>query len=196
MIDYISNILLTKLKSQNLIEEGDEEIHFYGFQLLIATVFKGIGLILVAALFDLIKETTLFIIFFSSLRIQAGGVHAKSFIKCFILTMLIAFTGIWVVGLIPKQYALNLQLVAIVISITLVYLYAPVETENKPLTKDEVLIYRKRSMITVMLGSVVIMGFTYLNEPGLMLGNIATMGFLTESITLTPLVQSKISKLK
>ncbi|MBN4069501.1 MAG: accessory regulator AgrB [Alkaliphilus sp.] len=191
MIDYLSNMLINKFKIQSIIQEEDEEVYFYGLQLLIATIIKIVGLIVIASILGFVVETIVFMVFYSSLRVQAGGFHASTFFKCLIITMIIISISLVIAYLIPHNYASNMQLIILVIAILLVYLYAPVDTENKPLSKKEVLIYRRRSMITVLIGSTIILTTIYLYNELMILGNVAALAFFSESVTLTPLFQKK-----
>ncbi len=191
MIDYLSNLVLDKFNKQNIIQKEDEQVYYYGLQLLIATLIKAIVFILVASLLGFVSETVVFLVFYSSLRVQAGGFHASSAFKCFILTVILVSISIAIAYLVPYNFASKMQLTMLVVAILLVYLYAPVDTENKPLSKKEVLIYRRRSMIAVLVGSTIILATVYLYDELMILGNIAALAFFLESITLTPLFQNK-----
>ena len=184
MIDNISNSIIGKLSRENIIPEENRDIYIYGLQLLIATILKVIGLFAIALSFGVVKEMIVFMLFFSSLRIQAGGVHAETFLKCFISTVILIFSSIFVTRLIAENHFLNFQLVSIVLSIIVVFKYAPVETENKPLSKEEKVIYRRRSIVTVLLGSTIILATARLNNSLIGLGNIASIALLTQSLTL------------
>ena len=59
------------------------EVYEYGLTLLIGTIGKIIGFIIIGVLTGLLKEILVFIIFFSGLRLQAGGYHAKTALNCF-----------------------------------------------------------------------------------------------------------------
>jgi len=56
MIDYLSNMLIIKFKIQSIIQEEDEEVYFYGLQLLIATIIKIVGLIVIASILGNINK--------------------------------------------------------------------------------------------------------------------------------------------
>ena len=184
MINYICQLTLHKLCSSNFIAEDEIEVYHYGLELLIATILKVLGFLIIAIVLGFVKETIIFTLFFSSLRIQAGGYHASTPFKCFIGTLILMFPGIALVRMIPVEKQLYYVLTIIFISIFLVYLYAPVESENKPLTKEEDKIYRYRSLLTVMGGSVVVLLLIYVYKPSIYLGAIASTAFLMESLTL------------
>lgn len=192
MINYICEVTLEKLCANNLIEEEEVEVYHYGLELFLATIFKLIGFIIIAVILDLVKETIVFTLFFSSLRIQAGGYHAKTALKCFLGTLILMFPGILLVGMIPVDKQLYYILISIVISIFLIYLYAPVESENKPLTKEEECIYRFRSLLTVIGGSIIVLLLIHLDKSFVYIGSIALTAFLIESLSLT-LVSKKNS---
>lgn len=184
MINYVCKATLKKLCDNKIIEEGEVEVYHYGLELLITTIVKAMGFIILAAILGLVKETIIFTLCFSGLRIQAGGYHAKTPFKCFIGTLILMFPGILLVGVIPMDKQPYYILVFMVISIFLVYIYAPVESENKPLTKEEKGIYRCRSLLTIMGGSIIVLLLIHVHKSFIYLGSIALTAFLMESLTL------------
>lgn len=184
MISYICEVTLEKLCANNLIEEEEVEVYHYGLELFLVTILKTMGFLVIAIILGLVKETIIFTIFFSSLRIQAGGYHAETPLKCFIGTLVLMFPGILLVKMIPIEMQSHYILISIVISISIIYLYAPVESENKPLTKDEESIYRARSLFTVIGGGIIVLLSIYLDESFTYLGTIAFTAFPIESLTL------------
>ncbi|MDR7856823.1 accessory gene regulator B family protein [Tissierella sp.] len=184
MTEFICKVTLKKLCDKNIIGEEDIDVYHYGLELLLATLFKAMGLMAIAAITGLVKEAIIFTMFFSSLRVQAGGYHAKTIIGCFIGMVVFTFTSITLVRMIPLDYQQQYILVAVVSSIALVFVYAPMESENKPLTEEEEILYRRRSLGTVIAGSIIIFHLVYLNSKLNYLGTIASTGFLLESLTL------------
>lgn len=184
MIDYICRTTVNKLCVKNIIKEEDMEVYQYGLELLIATVFKGLGIIIIASLTGLLIEATVFILFFSSLRVQAGGYHAETIMSCFIGTLILIFSSIILVKILPVIYQPYYILIAVVSSIFLVFLYAPLESKNKPLTENEKIIYRCKSLHTVIIGSIIILFLVYLSDKFIYFGTISATAFLLESLTL------------
>ncbi|WP_353093125.1 accessory gene regulator B family protein [Tissierella praeacuta] len=184
MTDYICKSILKELNSKNIIKEDDMEVYYYGLQLLIATLFKCLGILIIAAFTGIVKETVVFIIFFSSLRIQAGGYHAKTVLNCFIGTIILISISIILVKILFMAYQPYYILISMVASIALVFLYAPSESENKPLTKEEEIIYRRKSLQTVIIGNIIILILMAFSDKSIYFGVIASTGFLLESLTL------------
>ncbi len=184
MTQYICKLTLERLCAKNIIKEEDREIYLYGLELLIATIFKGLVIVIIGALTSLIKEMLIFTLFFSGLRIQAGGYHAKTILGCLIGTLTIIFTSITLVRILPEDYQSYYILISMVASVVLIFLYAPLESENKPLSKEEKVLYRHRSLQTVIIGNIIILILIAFSDKFNYLGSIASTGFFIESLTI------------
>lgn len=184
MTDYICKIILEKLCIKNIIKEEDREVYGFGFKLFLATIFKVLGIMAIAAFTGLIKEAVVFLLFFSGIRIQAGGYHAKTVLNCFIGTLVLTFGSIALIKILPEIYYQHYILISMVASIFLVFLYAPLESKNKPLNREEKIVYRNRSLQTVIIGSIIILFSMVFSDKFIYFGAIASTGFLLESLTL------------
>jgi len=184
MTDYICKFTLKKLYEKSIINEEDMEIYGYGLKLLISTIFKVLGFLAVGIFTGLLKETIIFILFFSSLRIQAGGYHAKTVIGCFLGTLVLIFTSIVLVKILPVDYTTYFILITLVVSNLLIFIYAPLENKNKPFTDEEKVVYKHRSILVAIIGSFIILASIGLGQKFVYLGTIASASFLLESLTL------------
>lgn len=184
MTDYICKFTLKKLYEKSIINEEDMEIYGYGLKLLISTIFKVLGFLAVGIFTGLLKETIIFILFFSSLRIQAGGYHAKTVIGCFLGTLVLIFTSIVLVKILPVDYTTYFILITLVVSNLLIFIYAPLENKNKPFTDEEKVVYKHRSILVAIIGSFIILASIGLGQKFVYLGTIASTSFLLESLTL------------
>ncbi|MDU5080293.1 accessory gene regulator B family protein [uncultured Tissierella sp.] len=191
MTDYICKLTLKELCARDIIKEEDIEVYRYGLQLLVATILKGLGIAIIGILTGLLKESIIFILFFSSLRIQAGGYHAKTVINCFIGTSMLLFPSILLLKLLPVIYQPYYVLISMVFSIFFVYLYAPLESENKPLDEEEKILYRRRSLQTVIIGNIIILISMAFSDKFVYYAAIASTGFLLESLTLIHALESE-----
>lgn len=63
------------------------EIYVYGFELIISSIVETSALIIIGGLTHKMIETIIFLLSFSSIRIFSGGYHAKSYLRCFIVTL-------------------------------------------------------------------------------------------------------------
>lgn len=184
MTEYICKVTLKKLCDKNIIEKEDIDVYHYGLELLLATVIKVVGIMTIAYFTGLVMEVIIFTLFFSSLRVQAGGYHAKTIIGCFVCMVIFTFTSIVLVRIIPLGNLQQFMLLSLICVNVLVFKYSPMESKNKPLTDEEEIIYRRRSLGTVLVGSIVILMLVYLGNNHSYIGSLAATGFLIESLTL------------
>lgn len=81
MINQMACYIVKKMKRNNVIDEDNMELYIFGIEILLITIIKYLGLFIIALLLGVVKEAITFIIAFSMLRIQAGGVHLKFFLR-------------------------------------------------------------------------------------------------------------------
>ena len=184
MIGFLCKLTLKKLFENDIIKEEDMEVYEYGLTLLFGTLGKIIGFIIIGLLTGLLKEILVFIIFFSGLRLQAGGYHAKTALNCFLGSLAVMGVAIILVKILPVDYQPVFNLLSIIISIFLVFQFSPQESENKPLTEEEKLLYRKRSIFAVIIASTLVLFLVKKGENYLYFASIASMGILLESLSL------------
>lgn len=83
------------LLSRGIIKESQVRLYEYGFELLFSTVITVLFILLIGILWDELSRTMIFLLFFIPIRITAGGYHAKTYSRCFIVTNLIAMLCVW-----------------------------------------------------------------------------------------------------
>lgn len=188
MIDRLSRKLTQKLIDNEIIAFEDWEVYMYGLQMLISGFIKLIGFMAIAWVLGWTLEALVFIVAFSMLRVNAGGYHASTYLKCFVITSVFTFASIWLV----KKYFISASFIytAIILSMAavLVLLYAPVDTPNKKMVGREKSIYRARSLMTMLLECSTIIAAYLINPKIITFCNIAAMALLSEGITLMPLI--------
>lgn len=75
-------------------------IYTYGFECLIATMGNIMVVFLAGLLFNMEKELAVYMIFYSILRMQSGGCHQASHVKCIFWYLILAISSIQFVMLI------------------------------------------------------------------------------------------------
>ncbi len=184
MINVLSRNMTQVLLNRDIIEFDDFNVYLYGFQLMFATIFKGIGLIFIGIAFGYLKEIFIFIAFFSTLRVYAGGYHSKTYLGCFLTTLSMMFISIWTATAITHFYVPVITLSILIVSYSLVFKYAPVDTENKRLNDREYKKYRKISLNIVFIQIVLIVVMYVFNNDLLYYCNIGAIAIFFEGLTL------------
>jgi len=177
------------MKENNIVNEKRYILVCFGTELFLITVIKFVGLFILASILGMLKEALIFIIAFSSLRIQAGGIHSNSFWKCFIITNTLTIVSILLTKYFFIKQGILLLLILLIFSIILVFKYAPVDTPNRIIDESETKKYKKRSRGTVIFGSIMIIISAMFFETSLLYCMIGTIGFFSETMTLTPWVE-------
>lgn len=162
MINKLSAILSEQLSSRQKSTSDEKEIYAYSIEVLLSLVINLIILSITASILHKIPELIIFIMFFSGLRTFAGGYHAKTHIECmtisFIIFIVSSMSSTWLVS-IGKA----VLIIGILISIMLVFIYAPTDSENKPLNNNEKIKFRMISRGIVILFSFIIV-FLYISR--------------------------------
>ncbi|SCG82403.1 accessory gene regulator B [Proteiniborus sp. DW1] len=191
MINQIACYIVNKMKNYDVANEENIDLYIYGLEILIITIIKYLGIFIISFLLGVVKEALVFVLAFSMLRNQAGGVHLDSFWQCFIITNVITFSCIFLSKALPINHTAIYQIIMLIVSIVLVLIFAPVDTENKPLNELEKKLYKRRSIYVILILSIITIGLSLVYDSFIAYGNIVSLGFLCEGITLTPLIKRK-----
>ena len=154
----ISNLLIR----HGFISINDADIYIYSFQIIVSTLVSSIFIIFWALLFNQPINTVLFFIGFFLCRKFSGGYHAKSQITCFVLTQLIfiAFLALITFSNITenKNYIFLISFLANII----IFFFAPVDNENKPLDDAEKIKFRKQSRFFILVNIMFLLFSLYI----------------------------------
>lgn len=197
MIYEFSNKISSKLIGKKIIKEDDKEVYTYGFEIIISSLLILIGMVILGIIFRCLLKVIVFILFFCSLRVQAGGYHAKSHWKCFIYFLLSCFLAILISHLL-LDFDKNLIIIILVLieSCIIIITYAPVDTVNKPLGSSEKVVYKKKSMITVIVQSIIIIAMSIFLNSLESYYMVAAIAVFMESLTVLPIINKKESEVK
>ncbi len=147
------------IKNQ-LIEKKESELYEYGFFILFSNILYLSITILIGLINHMILESLIFYVSFSMLRRYAGGFHAKTKTRCFIITTAALLVSINLIYFY-LHYNEDKNLFAIVLLLVfslVIVIRAPLDTLEKPLFQTERKHFRRKSLIvlsTLLLISIV-----------------------------------------
>jgi accessory gene regulator B len=191
MIDAVVRAVAQKFIDNNIIKTDDVDIYIYGLQMMISGIVKFIGFILIAWTLGWIPEALVFIITFSSIRVYAGGYHADTYIKCFLITATATFLSIFIVRTFFIDYMFPCTAILIILACSMIFKYAPVDTPNKRIAGDEIKVYRAKAIRNMLLEILLIVIVLLLAPQWMFFCNIAAMAMFFEGITLLPIFLDK-----
>lgn len=171
-VEFISKNVV---KSDEELEEID-----YGIQVILINMFKLTILFLSAYFLGILMNTIVAVTSFAIIRIFASGVHASSNLKCTI-TNIILFIGN---AYLSTQIILNkyILIIIFILSLILIIIYAPADTEDRPLISF--VLRRKLKIYSVI--STLLIGIIILKYNTYVFANIITFSLLEESLLITP----------
>ncbi|WZL74095.1 accessory gene regulator B family protein [Clostridiaceae bacterium 35-E11] len=119
-----------QLNNPNLSDLQIKKIKF-GLECFIGELTKFIIYIILFSMFSLTKYFLVAALFFCVPRTLAGGYHEETYWRCFITSLLI-FTSIVFIGVnITLSFPIRFLLIAFIM--VLMWMYAPVDHPNKPI---------------------------------------------------------------
>jgi accessory gene regulator B len=141
---------MTKKIVDSLIANGtvpseDRELYEYGIRQGSLMVINVVTSILIGMFLGMILQSIVFILTYIPMRTYAGGYHASTQLRCYLLSipfMLIALLGI---RIIPWNGYICMGTLFLIVLV--IYRLAPVENANRPFSKMEFKIFKKRTRI-------------------------------------------------
>lgn len=151
MISKISEKFVAKWLLSDSVDADEKELYEYGIFILLSTIFfAGITAIL-GTLFGLFIQSLLFFAVFVTVRQFAGGIHASSEIKCEVFTSISILLCIVTMHLAQNNdLIIGILLLLALIFSALIFICAPIDSEEKTLNKAEFKAYRKRTRLILL----------------------------------------------
>ncbi len=139
-----------QMQLSNGLEENDKDIYIFGvYQGAILLLNICTALIIGVAL-NMLFEIVIYLICFLPLRIYAGGYHAKTQLRCYIMSSFT--TAIILLGIqFLQQQESILEFMGFVVSFGIIWRFAPVADANKPLLEKEQVSYQKKVRKVLLL---------------------------------------------
>lgn len=163
------------------ISELDKKKLNYWVQMIYLNVTKLVTILIVAILLDVVIEALIIWFFFAMIKRTAFGIHAKSSLSCTIASVLI-FDGGAVIGKfvdLPSYISYIIFVVTFIIFI----LYAPADTEARPLIGAEIRRkFKKRTILTV--GILFIIAIVFGSNK---ISSLLAISAMVEAISILPI---------
>ncbi len=159
MVSEISESFARRLVKKEIITGQDIEVYQFGIECIIMKACHLISYFLIAVFFHMVLEVFVFLIAFIPLRVYSGGYHAKTPLKCYLISCCTILSVMCLIRFTPLYIIQYSSIIAMVVSVILLMI-APVETSTKPLDETEKRYYKKKAGIMIMadLGLVLIFG--------------------------------------
>lgn len=142
MISRVADRVTERLVADSIIEESDKALYSYGFFLIISRFYFFLVTVLAGFLNDVLCESLVFYVAFMFLRTYAGGIHAKTEIACTILTSIVLVASVFLIKIMVRTNNNGACFLMFLIGSLPVFLFAPLDSKDKPVTHQERIAYR------------------------------------------------------
>ena len=151
MIGKLASKVVKRLIDHSVVADTEQELYVYGFFILISQILYFTLTTLFGILLDIVLESVIFYVAFQFIRRYAGGIHASSELKCEIATTTSIFLCLLCTKLCETNNIQTPILVLTIIAAVSIFVLCPLDTPEKPLTKEEHKYFRKISWLILFL---------------------------------------------
>lgn len=159
--DKISDKIAAGLVASGTINAEDREIYKFGLKYIANIFLNAATTLIIGFIFGMVWQSVLFMVSYIPLRSYAGGYHARTPLRCYIFSVI--FTACVLLGIKYIPYDSILLLTMTFVSGAMIFVFAPVGDENKPLDATETMVFKKRARIVLSAEIGLICLFLFLN---------------------------------
>lgn len=180
MLERLSEKFVGKLINAGIISETDADVYLYGFFQLVMMLLNIATTMILGVLFNLLLPCILLNVSYIAIRTSAGGHHAGSPMRCYVNSTIMISVLLAIIKWIPFQRAVSIVMLAA--ASILIWITAPVETENNQLDETEKSVHRRRTRIVMIIEIIIFAICMILGKNQVC--KIIALGMCTESIML------------
>ena len=175
----ITNWITEKMIKNNTICDDDREVYVYCINCVLETAFMWITMLFIGIVTKRICEALLFNVYFFIIRSKAGGFHAKTYARCYFLSVATYFMVLYLSICLNELNGIWMYLVASIV----VLLLAPVDSANKPIEKSrEILRNVKLKIATISIVFGIIYVVLYLYKMNILVRQSRLSGFIRATV--------------
>lgn len=141
LAEDIAFILIEK----KIIDIEERDIYIYGIEVILLNGGLLLLFLIISLLSGAMMNFLAYIIFFIPLRTFSGGYHAKTSERCFIMSTVMYAISIAITKLLPLLYLDYYWRTAGIVSVLVIFIFAPLINANNPLNVFQ----KKRNRIIV-----------------------------------------------
>ena len=190
----ISSGIADMLWTQGIIQEDDIDKCKYGIDLFISSFLEILSILVMAAVLGDFIETVLLFVFFIPLRIYAGGYHADTKLKCYLISFVMYGFSYTLANITPSEMFVLINVISTLFSLIIVLVKAPIIHINKSVNDIERRNYRKISIEICLVETTIILLLT-IAVPQNVIATYLTVGQVSVAISmLAAIVKNILSK--
>lgn len=142
----------------NILDIEEKEVYKFGLKQIASIIFDLLIAVTIALIMNMFVDMIIFMIAFITIRRYAGGYHADKRYLCIFFSIIMEIVALLVIS----NYTNELFTLTI-LSFVGICVLSPIDTLNNPLDKLEKNHYRKKTIISTLFWTFVILGAKYIN---------------------------------
>ena len=104
MIAQLSDRLSSFFVKQGIVDAEDNDVYAYSFEILISTLISFLALLVISIWTGTVVFTLMYVVGFIPMRAIAGGFHAKTHFRCFLILMIAYSAFLLLLTQIPADF--------------------------------------------------------------------------------------------
>lgn len=154
-IDKMTNMLTNFIIQHSDAKREDAEIIAFGVKYGLITLAEILGMVVISFLMRELIPGAVILIAFISIRVYAGGYHAKTLPRCVVMSTIL-FTLI-ILGYKMLYLPIIVKgLIALFLGV-LILIFSPVENDNRRLSKNEEKVFKNRALLFYSISLIIFM---------------------------------------
>lgn len=189
-------VLVFEKITDSLIDNGvinleDKDIYVYGFKQGILMLLNVAVIMIIGSVLGMVWQSIIFILVYVLMRTYAGGYHATTQLRCFLISIIIVTSTF--LGMKYITWTSFICWLLIIVSIITIRLLSPVEDVNKPLTKTENTNYQNKAVV-ILNGVVGIAFVVWFMGQSKVLACISSTLFVVSMMLLVGEIKNRIKR--
>lgn len=140
----IAERITNSLVTSEIVPADDRELYIYGFHQGFILLINILTMCLIGYLCGMLKESVMFFLAYMPLRSYAGGYHAKTPFRCYMISILMMIAVLSLMRI--PFWTTPAMAVTTILAAVAIFILSPVEDMNKPLDLKEKSVYKKRAV--------------------------------------------------
>lgn len=149
MIYKTSRHITDKLIRHGRVDSDDRELFEYGIFLVISQIIYALVCIICGIVFKCIAESLVLYVSFNFARKYSGGFHASTELRCFIISSLSILCSVSLIKTFEIKDLCVPFIIFLAAASAVIIIFSPLDTDEKPLTEDEKVLFRKKSFLVL-----------------------------------------------
>lgn len=148
MIEKCADVIVDWLIKSDVVEENDKELYSYAVCSLVLSISPLFIAIVLGVCMGCVNKSIVVVLPFIIIRKYSGGYHTKHLWSCFLCSSLLLL--LCIVASFYLKCGWLLAVLTIGATVSLIY-FSPIDNENRMLSKDEKLRYKRITIVLVFL---------------------------------------------